>query len=266
MGSMGTSLSPISKDPLTIVVVPGADGGGAFVRDWKAFADARAKGSGILLIDDGLGFDPPKGVRVVRHPRSRGVGAAAATALAFVDTPLVLFLPANGPTTPADAKAMLERIEGAEIVVGERTGGQIPLIVRMWDAVAGILSRILLGYAPKRRASWPGLGGWGARCLARVLFGVPVADPLSGIVLGRAASLRRFPLQSTGPFVWAEILAKMNHLVCVLDEVAVHGDFHDPGRISPDAARIFRDPDFGRFRPSPSSPAEKTAQKTPPPT
>ena len=84
-----------------------------------------------------------------------------------------------------------------------------------------LFCRVALGH---RRASrcpaWLGfrraLRGRGSSWL---MFGVPLADVNSAFKLFRTAFLDRFPIQSDGDFVHAELVAKATFLTCIMDEV-----------------------------------------------
>ncbi len=128
----------------------------------------------------------------------------------------------------------------------------------LWRA-AGLLSRILcrviLSAAPPRLPGWLGWRGHAAGLLARVFFGVRNRDVLCPYRLARREIFARIPLQSDGPFVHVEILAKANFLGCTLSEDVPLGDKDRPVKAEPrdgpgdnflkDARRLFDRPYFG---------------------
>ena len=80
-----------------------------------------------------------------------------------------------------------------------------------------------------------------------------VRDPECAFRLYRRATIERLPIQSNTSVAQIEILAKTNHLECVMAEVAVH--WTPPASVLADPVeknaarewrRLFHDPDFGK--------------------
>jgi glycosyltransferase involved in cell wall biosynthesis len=111
------------------VIVPAYNEGSAFAGSLAALADYLAihRGSGYefqyLIVDDGSTDETNavaaafarrrRNVRVLRHERNRGLGAALRTALAAVDTELAVVLDADMSYSPAVAIELLEALENA---------------------------------------------------------------------------------------------------------------------------------------------------------
>jgi hypothetical protein len=106
----------------------------------------------------------------------------------------------------------------------------------------------------------PGWLGWQrhlGRLAVRALFGVRNRDVACPFRLIRREIFARIPLQSDGPFVHVEILAKANFLGKVLGEEVPLGDRNRPvtaaarpdapgvGSVVREACRLFRHADFG---------------------
>src|SRR5207247_2116077 len=91
--------------------------------------------------------------------------------------------------------------------------------------------------------------------LVRLFFGVRIVDVGSEFKLFRRAVFTRIPLQSDGPFVHVEILAKANFLGRLMAEVPISYRPDPAGttaaqplidrQVLAEARRVFRDPDFG---------------------
>jgi len=108
----------------------------------------------VLVVDDGSkdrtaeiagGVD---GVRVVRHPRNRGYGAALKTGFSQAQGEMIGFLDADGTYPPERFPALCTvALNGAELVIGSRMAGaesQMPVTRRVGNIFfAGLLS--LLG-------------------------------------------------------------------------------------------------------------------------
>src|SRR5688572_23441462 len=81
-------------------------------------------GAEVIVVDDGstdtTGQDADAaGARVVRHPTSRGNGAAIKTGARHASKPVLVFMDADGQHDPADVRRLLARLdEGYDLVVG----------------------------------------------------------------------------------------------------------------------------------------------------
>lgn len=159
---------------------------------------------------------------------ARGIGAALTSGLAQAQQPLVAFAPCDGSYNPADLGRLLIQIDRVDLVSGRRT----------WPRGAGA-----------------GLAAWLRRLVVRLLVGVRLRDVESTLLLARRAAFRRIRLQSEGPLVVAEILAKANFLGQVMTEMPVtyqpregaHQAWQpvDGSQWWADLKHLLRDPDFG---------------------
>ena len=90
----------------------------------------------IIVVDDGSADRTAElaenaGAEVIRHPENRGVGAARKTGIRAARWNVVLMTDGDG-TYPADALAeMVERLPGADMVVGARTGRAVHM--QLWQ-------------------------------------------------------------------------------------------------------------------------------------
>ena len=185
--------------------------------------------------------------RLVRHLVPLGRGGALGTGLLLVDTPLVLAIDDDGAFDPAECLKLWESIDLVDLACACRTIGPTPWPIAAFERAKSILARVLLGYEPDPRIGWSGWSGWRGRWIARRGFGVPVADPLADMFLARTATIRDFTVQSRGSFAWTELIAKSNHLECLLTDVPVAATkpvARDPDFFA-DAGRLFAHPDFG---------------------
>ncbi len=154
----------------------------------------------VLVVDDGSSdqtvavvdafVERKSKVRLLRHDKPQGYGAALRTGLAAAKHPLLLSLPADGGYQPADLPKLLNWIDQS-------------------DAVCGV------------RRPRPRFKVFGQRWLVRLLFGVQLTDPACHFRLYRKSVLERFPIQSRGCFADVEIAAKANFLECLLAEAEV---------------------------------------------
>lgn len=134
----------------------------------------------ILIVDDGSTDGTGEaagaaGARVVRHPASRGNGAAIKTGARNATGELLLFMDADGQHGPEQVRALLGQIEaGYDMAVGARTGAMHASIFRR---AANALYNTL--------ASW--------------ITGVKIMDLTSGFRVARADAFRSFlPLLPNG--------------------------------------------------------------------
>ncbi|GIW79180.1 MAG: hypothetical protein KatS3mg105_0987 [Gemmatales bacterium] len=166
----------------------------------------------------------------VSPPQSLGFGAALAACLPLARNPLVCYTRCSPAKPPENLKQLLRRIDHADLVTGIRTTHTKMPIVPRFDF---------------------------RRFLLSLVFGVPVTDPFSLWALARREVLESLVLQSRGDFAHVEILAKVNFLEGILDEIGVI-ERDPPERITfawDDVRRVFFQPDFK----SRSSPADSGA-------
>ena len=146
----------------------------------------------IIVVDDGSDDATPeviaslsglRGLRLVRHPSNRGVGAAFRTGVEAARFEIVGYIDGDGQLAPDDIVPLMSELEHGDAVSGIR--------VRRADPVPRIvLSRVY---------NW----------VVRSLFGLTVTDVNAGLKLYR----RRFldavgPIESQGSFYDTEILVK----------------------------------------------------------
>jgi glycosyltransferase involved in cell wall biosynthesis len=257
-------LPPIATAPVSVVLPaynaePVLD---KVLGDWLAYLDGLKRDHEVVLVDDGstdrtgerakaLAASGPR-VRVLRHPARRGVGAALRTGLAAVSHPLVCTATCDGQFPAADLQALLDMIDHVDLVTGYRPW-EPPPDWRYWPgrAYRWLVHAVLGVYAPPRRLP----AAVARRLVARVLFGVRLSDVTCPFRLYRRALFARIPIQSEGPFVHIEILAKANFLGAMMTEVSVsQAAAGQPaasstrvglGQIWADLRRVLSHPDFG---------------------
>jgi len=107
----------------------------------------------LIVIDDGStdgtgakleairGRYPAESVRVVRHPRNRGKGAALRTGLRYVTGDVVLIQDADLEYSPHDYGRLLAPIlDGrADVVYGSRFAGEVHRVLFYWHTVGNRL-------------------------------------------------------------------------------------------------------------------------------
>jgi glycosyltransferase involved in cell wall biosynthesis len=142
----------------------------------------------IVVVDDGsrdqtaaISAAFPE-VRLVRHERNLGYGAALRSGFRAARMPWVAFMDSDLQFDPEDLVRLLDARDRVDIVAGYRSPRQDP-----W-------SRRLLGSA------------WTA--LVRLVFGIRVRDVDCALKLFRKSVLDALPLESNGAFINAEILVR----------------------------------------------------------
>ncbi len=159
----------------------------------------------ILVVDDGstdhtaeiagrLVAEVPH-LRLLRHERNRGYGAALRTGFAAARREWILLLDADGQFVPAELERLVAAAPGADLVVGYRQRRADPPHRRYFAAV------------------------W--RALIGVLLGVRVRDTNCGFKLLRTKLVQALDLQAGGALISAELLAKARRRGAVLAEVPV---------------------------------------------
>jgi hypothetical protein len=229
------------------------------VRLWRHYLDTLPRPYEIVLLQETRPEVTPvtiephpdslKATRVICYERALGLRDALSEAIRTARHPLLAFGAANLQYQPADLERMLKMIDEVDLVLGYRVGKLVPFWRVFCDMVLMVLSRVLIGLSLLPTECWLGPEGRGRRWLARWIFGLRVNDPECPFRLGRRDVLARIPIQSSGRFVYIEMLAKANHLACLIAEEPVSWlppadsteqvvDF--PG----DVRRVFWDPKF----------------------
>jgi hypothetical protein len=246
---------PIADAPLSVVLLArsGAVDLEAVVQAWLAWLDQRPGDCEVLLMVEGLdaptiSLADPR-LRIINHVAPAGIGPCLQTAVWLAKHPLMLTAPADRQFQPADAQRLFEQINKVDLVTGVRVHRPPPLWLRVLGLLKRIASLIFLGYFGEPRAAWFGWRGWGRRFRIRHVFGVRVADAECPLRLYRKEVFTRVPIQSRGSFAHVEVLAKTNHLSCLMAEAPVpwtplpqEGEDSD---WQADAKLVFRRPEFG---------------------
>ncbi len=226
--------SPIAQAPLS-VVLPAHDVAACLekvVGDWIAYLGSLGRDHELLVVNDGSTDGTAEAAvalesryphfRHLLHPNRQGIGAALRTGLSAARFPLFCYAECSNAYQPADLERLLEGIDKVDAVSGYRIW-QSPRPPRFWSRYA-------------------------YRSLLRCLFGLRLIDVDCPFKLFRRSIFARIPIQSNGPFVHAEILAKANFLGCIMTEVPVRylpDKLSDAAAWRVDASRVFFHPDFG---------------------
>jgi hypothetical protein len=256
-----TPRAPIATSPLSVILTAQAlSTQTAEALDvWRRYLDAKGRPYEILLIQETrpevppTPEEPPPAIRVFPYDRFAGFRDAMNAAIAAAQHPLLVFCPCDKQYQPADLDGLMRVIDEVDLVVGYRTGQKAPEWRLLLDTISMVFCRVVLGVPTEPRVCWLGSRGWGRRWVARWIFGLRVHDPECAFRVARREIFKHLPIQSRGPFVQVEMLAKANHLSCVLAQEPVtwtpprecEGDAITFGE---DAWGIFRNPDFGNWQ------------------
>jgi glycosyltransferase involved in cell wall biosynthesis len=290
-------LPPIASKPLSVVLLA-HDAGDALesvVAGWVEYLDGLGRDYELILVDDGsrdgtgeraeaLAGKYPR-LKVLRHAAARGEGAALRTALAVARHPLLFYALCDPRFQPADLGRLLHKsldprkpdpeIDHVHVLSGSRAGRRVPLAVRGVGVLWGLFCRVVFSHRPARLPGWLGWRAHAGRLLVRALLGVRYQDVACPFRLIRRDIFARIPLQSDGPFVHVEILAKANFLGHVLggEEVKLGPGHHPPvdeprpggnfRQWTAEFRRLLSQPDFGPPpAPEPAPPEKEPAEKT----
>lgn len=134
-------------------------------------------------------------VRLVRHEKNRGYGAALRTGLAAAQKDLVFLTDGDGQFHLPDIEKLFSKIDGCDVVTGYR-------IARRDN--------------PLRR-----LNGFLWTQLNKTLFGLKVRDVDCAFKLFRRKCLQGIELKSDQLLIHAEILARLKKKGCKIEEIGV---------------------------------------------
>ena len=113
-------------DPSTVSIVIPALNEEAAIGEVVSSLRAEAAWKEILVVDDGSRDATGEraalaGALVVRHPYTKGNGAAVKTGIRRAEGQFILILDADGQHAPADARRLVERLGEYDLVVGARS-------------------------------------------------------------------------------------------------------------------------------------------------
>ncbi len=159
----------------------------------------------VVVVDDGSSdgsadivrkwSDKNPRVRLVRHEKNQGYGAALRTGLASVRKDLVFLTDGDNQFRLVDIDKLFSKIDGCDVVVGYRIERQD---------------------VPHRR-----LNGFLWTQLSRFLFRLPVRDVDCAFKLFRRKCFEGLSIRSEHLLIHAEILARLRKKGCRIEEIGV---------------------------------------------
>jgi glycosyltransferase involved in cell wall biosynthesis len=273
-----TPLPPIASQPLSVVLIahnqaPHVE---SVIAAWLTYLNGLDREYELIVVDDGStdgtaeraqkAAASARRAQVVCHETARGEGAALQTGLSIARHPLLFYTLCDPHYQPADLGKLLHKradprkpdreIDHVHLLSAARGGRRVPWPWRLTGLLWRILLRVLFTHAPERLSGWLGWRRHLVRTLVRVLFGVRYHDVTCPFRLIRRDIFARIPLQSHGPFVHVEVLAKANYLGLVMgEEVTLELGRYPPLRdklaaeefhqLRTDVRRVIFHPDFG---------------------
>ncbi len=175
------------------------------VEGWSRAAASLAERHEVIVVDDGStdrtaaiverASAEDGAVRLVRHERNRGYGAALRSGFGAAGFDLVFFTDADNQFDPADLARLVALADRADAVVGYRAVRRDPL--------------------PRRI----GAAGW--NLLMRLLFRAPGRDQNCACKLFRASALQGLELRCSGNAINTEILVKLGRSGARIVEIPV---------------------------------------------
>lgn len=176
----------------------------AVVSGVTSVLERMARGHEIIVVNDGSTdatgefaerlITSNRRIRLVQNAAREGYGAALRSGFRVAKYPLVLQLDGDNQYDATELERFLGAIDHVDVVCG---------------------------YRPSATNETGRLGYWLYRKLLRFVFAVHARDVDCGFRLFRRVALRRIPIQSTGRFANAEILAKGTFMNMLVGEVAV---------------------------------------------
>jgi glycosyltransferase involved in cell wall biosynthesis len=230
---------PAEKEAIT-VVLPVHNPGAALEPSagvWLDYLGKLGRDYEFLIVDDGSTdgtaamarelVGKRRNVRVLTHDAHRGFGASLRTALAEAKYPLFFYTALDYPYTPSDLNRLLDRIGDTDellhrridVVGGCRTGLATP---QPWKGIGTAFRwfcRIALGLPLDTPPGWQGVKERRRSWVAWLLFGTPLTDVNCAFKVFRRSVFDKFPIQSDGGFVHAELIAKCTFTTCLMDEL-----------------------------------------------
>jgi glycosyltransferase involved in cell wall biosynthesis len=264
-------LPEIASQPLSVLLLV-RDAGESIeptLKAWLDYLDARGQDYELLLCIDGSSDGTAHWteaiaatrarLRVLRHPRPCGEGAALRTGVKEAKHPLLFvgllqpdYLPGHLGLLldrPAPAPMKGKEIDNVHLIGSFRAGRRMPVALRFLGLLWRVSCRVVISSAPTPLPGWLGWRRYFGWLLTRILFGVRYHDVACPVRLMRREIFARIPIQSNSGFAHVEVLAKANFLGHLMSEEVplnvpppAHGDWRYLLR---DGMEVFRHPDFG---------------------
>lgn len=207
-------LPPIQSEPISALLPIYNDlvGLQSTLEAWVSVLNGLDRDYEILLVDDASTdgsielaqnlVEKNPCVRLLRHESHGGFGHCLKTGLAAAQFPMLAISTCDGRYQPADLNRFIQWIDKVHLVAGYRTfvGSGSPDPAQRYKRTWA--ERLL-------------------RWIVRIIFGLRLKDPECWFLLARRSIFERIPIQSPGPFAFAEVLSKANFLGCLMSEVLV---------------------------------------------
>ncbi len=190
-------LPPIASQPLSVLLLARNQASqlASVLADWVTYLNGLDREYEVIVVDDGSTdgtadlaeklASASSRVRVVRHAKPRGEGAALRTSLAAARHPLLFYTLCDPHYHPSDLGKLLRKrsdprkpdleLDQVHLLSASR-GGRAPWPLRFTGLLWRVFVRLLLGQAAERSMDWLGWKRHLGRLLARVLFGVRYRD------------------------------------------------------------------------------------------
>lgn len=190
---------------LTFLCYNEAENIGAMIQDAVKIGEDYGIDYEVIVVDDGSqdksavvieGWSKKNSrVRLVRHEKNLGYGAAVRTALQSATKDLVFLADGDSQFRVSEIEKLFSKIDSCDVVTG---------------------------YRLSRRDNWlRRTGGDLWHGFVRVALGVPVRDVDCGFKLYRRRILEGLPIESNHVFVHAEILARLRKSGRRIEEIGV---------------------------------------------
>jgi hypothetical protein len=223
---------PIASSPLSILLtVTGTSGWEETLSDWVGYLNGLDREYEVLLVSERpeVSVEAAAGrfsrAQALPTPQVPGFGTALSRGIGVARHPLLFYGRCDPAYKPPEIQKLLKHIDLRDLVVGKR-------------------ARPPRTPAPR--------GQFTQRLIARLLFGVRVADVGCLFLLARRHIFARTPIQSHGVFAHVEVIAKANFLGCLMMDTSVVYQPPSPPVRDPtikevwsDLRRVFFHPDFG---------------------
>ncbi|MFW5932627.1 MAG: glycosyltransferase family 2 protein [Candidatus Hadarchaeota archaeon] len=160
----------------------------------------------VLVVDDGSEDDTAKvaesaGAEVVIHEANMGLGAAIRTGLNEIlkrEGDVAVTFDADGQHDPKDVKRLIERLEEASVVIGERHRDEMPINKRFGNFILDFFT---------------------------FMFGGPWTDSQSGLRAFDREALGKIEIKSNQYAVSSEIMIQVGERNLDFDTIPIEGVF-----------------------------------------
>jgi hypothetical protein len=193
-----------------------------FLEGWREAFQKLGRSAQFVIVDDG-GTEPSSiavahDLKLIRNETPKGLGSDMKVVDDDASDAILIIIPDYG-YRPSDLRSILDVFKDVDMVIGVRSGQEMPKWLSISKRLGRFLRRWLFGIPAMDIMPWYGWPVARQRLRYRFTYGPRLQDPGIGLLIIRRAIFDRCEMQSQGSFAILELIAKANFLGATIAEV-----------------------------------------------